>query len=83
MKRPLRYRTMGAVREGRGNPSPYSILFSVEKSDNYSFFLIEVLSSRAFDQNFLHVLTFRSGIEAQFFLLTSLLFPEILRFSVI
>lgn len=26
MKRPLRYRTMGAVREGRGNPSPYSIL---------------------------------------------------------
>lgn len=25
MKRPLRYRTMGAVREGRGNPSPYSI----------------------------------------------------------
>ena len=74
MKRPLRYRTMGAVREGRGNPSPYSILFSVEKSDNYSFFLIEVLSSRAFDQNFLHVLTFRSGIEAQFFLLTSLLF---------
>ena len=27
MKRPLRYRTMGAVREGRGNPSPYSIGF--------------------------------------------------------
>ena len=26
MKRPLRYRTMGAVREGRGNPSPYSML---------------------------------------------------------
>ena len=26
MKRPLRNRTMGAVREGRGNPSPYSIL---------------------------------------------------------
>lgn len=26
MKRPLRYRTMGAVREGRGNPSPYSII---------------------------------------------------------
>lgn len=25
MKRPLRYRTMGAVREGRGNPSPYSM----------------------------------------------------------
>lgn len=25
MKRPLRNRTMGAVREGRGNPSPYSI----------------------------------------------------------
>ena len=25
MKRPLRYRTMGAVREGRGNPTPYSI----------------------------------------------------------
>lgn len=25
MKRPLRYRTMGAVREERGNPSPYSI----------------------------------------------------------
>ncbi len=52
----------------------FFVLFSVEKSDNYSFFLIEVLSSRAFDQNFLHVLTFRSGIEAQFFLLTSLLF---------
>ena len=32
MKRPLRYRTMGAVREGRGNPSPYSI----EKYKNYS-----------------------------------------------
>lgn len=27
MKRPLRYRTMGAVREGRSNPSPYSILW--------------------------------------------------------
>ena len=25
MMRPLRNRTMGAVREGRGNPSPYSI----------------------------------------------------------
>ena len=25
MKRPLRDRTMGAVREGRGDPSPYSI----------------------------------------------------------
>lgn len=31
MKRPLRYRTMGAVREGRGNPSPYSILISGNK----------------------------------------------------
>ena len=62
-----------------GNPASvpsrfFFVLFYVEKSDNYSFFLIEVLSSRAFDQNFLHVLTFRSGIEAQFFLLTSLLF---------
>ena len=26
MKRPLRDRTMGAVREGRGDPSPYSIV---------------------------------------------------------
>jgi len=28
MKRLLRYRTMGAVREGRGNPSPYSMPFT-------------------------------------------------------
>ena len=29
MMRPLRNRTMGAVREGRGNPSPYSIIFAL------------------------------------------------------
>ena len=34
MKRPLRNRTMGAVREGRGNPSPYSILMSAAGADN-------------------------------------------------
>lgn len=33
MKRPLRYRTMGAVREGRGNPSPYSILLKIESKN--------------------------------------------------
>ena len=33
MKRPLRYRTMGAVREGRGNPSPYSISGSITHVD--------------------------------------------------
>lgn len=32
MKRLLRYRTMGAVREGRGNPSPYSILNEISSA---------------------------------------------------
>ena len=31
MMRPLRNRTMGAVREGRGNPSPYSIALGMSE----------------------------------------------------
>lgn len=31
MKRPLRYRTMGAVREGRGNPSPPTRFYCAAK----------------------------------------------------
>ena len=37
MKRPLRYRTMGAVREGRGNPSPYSIFAASMVSESNIF----------------------------------------------
>ena len=39
MKRPLRDRTMGAVREGRGDPSPYSIVFS----DDYAIIRTDIL----------------------------------------